>query len=376
MKCEINLEELNTLLTEKYQAKEIGWDEILLFGRYFGLEKYDIFSLTEAEMINTNNRFYLIDNREVLEKYSTLDLGEYLAEYLLIVLGIDETATVVEDIFFRVPHKIALSSDIDKLDGLFKERKRVVKDKEKKAKRKRLKKDLKKELRRVWKDVFLKATILLAIFCMILPIFPSAKRVFTTAVKSIVELKAEAENIEAVYGTAIVVDKDGMLVTNAHLITYTHLGEEKIFEKYSIRFSTEEEYQSVRLIKYDLEKDIAVLQCQEKKGGYKAIKIGSSDKVTFGDKVYAIGNGSNYGLSITEGVVSIPKLYVEYKGIKREVIQCDITITAGDSGGALLDSRGRLLGITTFRMRDVSGDILYGLAYCIPIERVMEFVKN
>ena len=84
MKCEINLEELKTLLTGKYKAKEIGWDEILLFGRYFGFKKYDIFSLTEAEMTNTNNRFYLIDNREVLEKYSTLDLGEYLTEYILV----------------------------------------------------------------------------------------------------------------------------------------------------------------------------------------------------------------------------------------------------------------------------------------------------
>ena len=376
MKCEINLEELKTLLTGKYKAKEIGWDEILLFGRYFGFKKYDIFSLTEAEMTNTNNRFYLIDNREVLEKYSTLDLGEYLTEYILVVLGLDGTATAVEDIFFRVPHRIELSSDIDALDGLFQERKRAAKEKEKKAKQKRRKKDLKKELRRIWKDVLLKVAIFLAIFCVIMPFFPSAKRVFKTAVKSIVELKAETESVETVYGAAIVVDKDGTLVTNAHLITYTHLGEEKTFEKYSIRFSTEEEYQNVQLIKYDLEKDIAVLQCQEKKGGYKPIKIGKSEKITFGDKVYAIGNGRNYGLSITEGLVSIPKLHVEYKGIKREVIQCDITITAGDSGGALLDRRGRLLGITTFRMRDVSGDIAYGLAYCIPIENVMNFIES
>ena len=372
MKCEINLEELKTLLTGKYKAKEIGWDEILSIRRYQDFDRYDVYALTEETIENTNNRFYLIDNREILERYSILKEGQCVAEYILITLGLDKTNTIATDVFFSITSDIELCRDMDMLDKLYAERVRVVKEQKKRFKKEQSKKKLKNFFTRFVTDIALLGIIV----CCIIPFFPSAERVFTTAVKSIVELKAETESVETVYGTAIVVDKDGTLVTNAHLITYTHLGEEKTFEKYSIRFSTEEEYQNVQLIKYDLEKDIAVLQCQEKKSGYKPIKIGKSEKITFGDKVYAIGNGTNYGLSITEGLVSIPKLHVEYKGITREVIQCDITITAGDSGGALLDRRGRLLGITTFRMRDVSGDILYGLAHCIPIENVMNFIES
>ena len=222
------------------------------------------------------------------------------------------------------------------------------------------------------------AVILIAavLLCICLWIPPSPKRIFNDSVKSIVELKASSEGLGTGYGTAEFIDNEGTLVTNAHIVTYTQLGKVNTFKNYSIRFASEEEYRKAELLKYDTEKDIAVLKLSEPTASFQAIKLGNSDKLSFGDKVYAVGNGSNYGLSLTQGIISIPKINVEYENKKREVIQCDLTISSGNSGGALLDEKGRMIGITTFRTKDNSGNIIYGLAYCIPINIVMDFVRS
>ena len=153
------------------------------------------------------------------------------------------------------------------------------------------------------------------------------------------------------------------------------MGEVHAFENISIRFAKATDYVAVTLVKYDTELDIAVLQLVDVNTKFKAMQIADSDKLDFGDKVYAIGNASNYGLSITLGQISAPKINVENDGVTRLVIQCDLTISAGNSGGSLLDSRGRLIGVTTFRTKDNAGNVVYGVAYCLPINIVMNYVN-
>ena len=221
--------------------------------------------------------------------------------------------------------------------------------------------------------VTLVTAIAIAYF-LLRPISP--REIFNNSLESIVELRASTSLLGESYGTAEFIDAEGTLVTNAHVVTYKQGEEVYLFEEYSIRFASETEYRKVELIKYDIDKDIAILKTIDRDVSFKAIKIGNSNEVYFGDKVYAIGNISNYGLAITQGIVSIPKLNVAYEEITREVIQCDLTISSGNSGGALLDERGRLIGLTTFRAKDSNGDIVYGLAYCIPIHIVMEYVNS
>ena len=92
--------------------------------------------------------------------------------------------------------------------------------------------------------------------------------------------------------------------------------------------------------------------------------------------MFAVGNGSNMGISITSGKISNALVNVEYENIKRQAIQCDLTITSGNSGGALFDNYGKLIGITSFRTKDKSGNIIYGISYAIPINNVMDFVNR
>ncbi len=92
--------------------------------------------------------------------------------------------------------------------------------------------------------------------------------------------------------------------------------------------------------------------------------------------MFAIGNGSNYGLAITHGIISTPRINIEYEKTIREVIQSDITISAGNSGGALLDGKGNLIGITSFRTKDNQGNVVYGLVYYIPINTVINYLDS
>lgn len=193
---------------------------------------------------------------------------------------------------------------------------------------------------------------------------------------SVVEIKAVSENVGESFGTAVFVCDDGTLVTNAHVVTFKRLGEVHTFDEISIRFSFESEYRLVTLEKFDNDKDLAILKLNDTNCNFKAIDIGDSSKVSAGDEVFAVGNLNNVGISLTKGIVSNSKINVEYNNIIREVIQCDLTIADGNSGGALVDSNGKLLGITTFRLKDNSGNVIYGIAYCIPSSVVLEYIKN
>ena len=204
----------------------------------------------------------------------------------------------------------------------------------------------------------------------------TASGIFNMCQNSVVEIKAETETVGTSYGTGEIISSEGIIVTNAHVVTYTKLSECYSFETIFIRFIDEENYREVQLAKFDIELDIAVLKLNDTDKKFISMKIGNDDKLSSGDRIYAIGNMSNNGLSITQGIVSIPHINVSYNNVIRNVIQCDLTISDGNSGGALLNSNGELVGLTTFRLKDSSNNIIYGVAYCVPINTVMNYVIN
>lgn len=199
--------------------------------------------------------------------------------------------------------------------------------------------------------------------------------IFKDNVNSIVEVKATADGAFESYGSGVIYDAKGYIITNAHVITYISLGEVKEFANYYIRFATKTDYQDATLIKYNTEVDLAILKINDESTTYEAIKF--SNKIyTYGDKVYAIGNTSNYGIAISEGIISVPEVNVKYDDISRLVIQADINISAGNSGGALLDDNGEFIGLTTFRTKDIEGNVNYGFAYSIPLHTIKDYIRE
>ena len=202
------------------------------------------------------------------------------------------------------------------------------------------------------------------------------KKLYDKSLQSVVEVKAYTKDVGESFGSAVLMKSDGTLVTNSHVVTYSKLEETKAFDEISIRFANSDKYMSVDLVKYDVLKDLAVLKIKDKSlKKLKAIKIADIKKVKSGDEVFAIGNLSNYGIGITKGHVSVPKINIIVDENKKEVIQCDITIVSGSSGGALVNRNGKLIGITTFRTKDNLGNVIYGIGYAIPINRVLEYIK-
>ena len=202
------------------------------------------------------------------------------------------------------------------------------------------------------------------------------KRIYDNSLKSVVEVKAYTKDVGESFGSAVLMKSDGTLVTNSHVVTYSKLGEPKVFDEISIRFANSDKYMSVALVKYDVLKDLAVLKIKDKsEKKLKIMKTGDIKKVKSGDEVFAIGNLSNYGIGITKGHVSVPKINIVVDRNKKEVIQCDITIVSGSSGGALVNRNGKLMGITTFRTKDNLGNVIHGIGYVIPINKVLEYIK-
>ncbi len=199
---------------------------------------------------------------------------------------------------------------------------------------------------------------------------------FSDYVYSVVEVKASTEDVGESFGTAEFINSNGVLVTNAHVITYKKMGVVYTFENVSVRFSFENDYHKVSIVKFDTTKDVAVLQLDDTSLNFKPLKMGDSSKLNYNQEIFAIGNLNNLGLSITKGIISNPSLNVTYEDNTRNVIQCDLTIADGNSGGALLDNTGKLVGLTTFRLKDNKGNVIYGIAYCIPINTILEYIEN
>ncbi len=229
--------------------------------------------------------------------------------------------------------------------------------------------------------IFIVGCLLLSVTSVGLHFFPynktpTAKEIYNECLYNVVEVKAESDQIGQSFGTGEIISADGKIVTNAHVVTYIRLSAVHEFENYYIRFSFEDDYRAVTLEKYDSDLDVALLQLSEYSDlALKPIRLGDSGSIHSGDRVYAIGNASNYGIGIFEGIVSIPLIKVELDGLTRNVIQCDLTIAAGNSGGALLNDNGELIGITTFRTKDMSGNVIYGIVYCIPVNTILGYIK-
>lgn len=205
----------------------------------------------------------------------------------------------------------------------------------------------------------------------------TANDVFNKNILSVVEIKAETDSVGESFGTGEFVSANGTIVTNAHVVTYSVLGEATAFQNYYIRFADSNDYIAVELVKFDSQLDIAVLKYTSKNlHKFNAVELGNSKAIGSGDEVFAIGNAMNYGLTISSGIVGIPLINITHDGNTRKVIQCDLTISEGNSGGALFNNAGKLIGITTFRTKDNSGNVVYGIAYCIPINVVMDYVNG
>ena len=173
----------------------------------------------------------------------------------------------------------------------------------------------------------------------------------------------------AAQGSGFVVSPQGHILTSAHVITTAGDtgGRVKPAEKVYVAFRDGDRVDA-EIVGYDLNDDVGVLKVDHKDHPVQPVPLGDSSAVAVGAPVAAIGSPFGNVDSLAVGVVSansrsIPSLTSRYNVV--DAIQTDAPITHGNSGGPLLDSRGRVIGINA-QIRSDTGDT-QGVGFAVPI---------
>ena len=163
-------------------------------------------------------------------------------------------------------------------------------------------------------------------------------------------------------GSGIIVDAEkGIILTNLHVIGDAH--------KIEITLADGQNYKA-KLLGFDSETDIAVLELRDPPPHLTSIPFGESNKLEIGQRVLAIGNPFSLNRTLTTGIVSSLERAVKSPSgnLLRGLIQTDAAINPGNSGGALIDMDGRLIGINTAILSQ-SGDSA-GIGFAVPINQI------
>ncbi|KAF2517406.1 trypsin-like peptidase domain-containing protein [Flavobacterium foetidum] len=168
-------------------------------------------------------------------------------------------------------------------------------------------------------------------------------------------------------GSGVIISEDGYIVTNNHVI--------KDATEIEITLNNKKSYKA-KLIGTDSKMDIALLKINaDEKLPYTA--FANSDSVKVGEWVLAVGNPYNLTSTVTAGIVSAKARNLDQSGIQ-SFIQTDAAVNPGNSGGALVNARGELIGINTM-ISSMTGSYV-GYSFAVPsniarkiIEDIMEY---
>jgi S1-C subfamily serine protease len=160
-------------------------------------------------------------------------------------------------------------------------------------------------------------------------------------------------------GSAVVLHTDGLLLTSAHVVAGATAGR--------VRFVDVEREERVEVVGIDPLSDLAILRVD--RGQLAAVELGDADRLRVGQLVVAVGNPLGYAGSVSAGVVSavgrtLPTRDGEVVRLVEDVIQTDAALHPGNSGGALADATGRVVGIATALIGPAVGQ---GLGLAVPI---------
>lgn len=208
-----------------------------------------------------------------------------------------------------------------------------------------------------------------------------ADKVMPSVVGVVVYQKDEqGELIEAGEGSGIIISEEGYIATNAHVVfgdntILSAQGRPASADKIEVYFEGGD-YVTATLVGADSRTDLALLKV--KKEGLVPAVIGDSQALRIGEKAVAIGNPTGRMLSgsLTQGVISGLDRTIsmgQANSYTMNYIQTDAAISPGNSGGALANTYGEVIGINTSK---ISADAYEGIGFAIPIHDAMPILDN
>lgn len=194
----------------------------------------------------------------------------------------------------------------------------------------------------------------------------SLQELYAACSPSVVGVSAYADGKNGyAWGSGIIASPDGIIITNSHIVEGCDRAE--------VTLADDTVYEAL-LIGADSISDIAVLKIDAQ--SLPAAQFGDSAQLVTGESVAAIGNplSSAFRLTMTDGIVSAIDRDVPYNGHKMTVIQTNAAINGGNSGGALFNSFGQVVGITNMKMNS-SYTSIEGIGFAIPSSTVKNIVN-
>jgi S1-C subfamily serine protease len=171
-------------------------------------------------------------------------------------------------------------------------------------------------------------------------------------------------------GSGFVLDKDGYILTNAHVVDGA--------KEAGVRFTEESSLVEAEIVGTDLSTDLAVLKIDpDDAPKLTPLKLGDSTKLRVGDPVIAIGNPFGYDRTVTTGIVSALQRQISAPNNFQidNVIQTDASINPGNSGGPLIDARGEVVGINSqIATGGANGSV--GIGFAVPVSTAKQIVPQ
>lgn len=160
-------------------------------------------------------------------------------------------------------------------------------------------------------------------------------------------------------GSGVIVSENGYIITNNHVINQA--------DEIKVQLDSQKIYDAT-LVGTDPRTDIAVIKIESEEA-FPFITLTDSDQIEIGDVVFAIGNPLGVGKTVTMGIVSATKRQEMgvIDGGFENFIQTDAPINSGNSGGALVDAYGRLIGINTLIQTDGASTGNIGIGFAVPV---------
>lgn len=169
------------------------------------------------------------------------------------------------------------------------------------------------------------------------------------------------EALEGSLGSGVIFDKKGYIVTNQHIInglsdiTVILAGEKRV---------------KAKLVAEDLKSDIAILKIDQE--NLTAVKFGNSNDIKTGETVIGMGNplGEEFSGCLTLGVIGATNKVIKVDDRLFKIFQTDMQFTNGNSGGAVLDSSGQVIGIINKKLTTAEGG-----SFIMPINEAKEVIE-
>lgn len=175
-------------------------------------------------------------------------------------------------------------------------------------------------------------------------------------------------------GSGIIISSDGYIVTNNHVVdasssSYYNVSEAK---NVKVKLYDDDTVYDAKIVGKDAKTDLAVLKIDAQ--NLQPAEFANSSEVQIGEFVMAVGNPLGLENSITDGIISaINREVSSSDGTVYTCIQTNAAINSGNSGGALVNSEGKVIGINTLKL---SGSDIEGIGFAIPINSTLDIIDE